>query len=255
MKKLFHLNNKKLFFKVLCLSVVVYLLFAANIPNISSSVKAKAASSSNKFAIKDFALGKSRQVILVQASSASSVHVKYKTYEKDSNDNWKLKLSTIGVVGKKGVSANRHEGDLTTPEGIYGFLFAFGRASNPGTKMQYRKTHPGDYWVSTRKQYNLWVKYKSNPNTKFGRGNYEDLYATSLYKYAAALDFNYGKNKIIGKGSAIFMHIAPHSGRGTAGCIGISEKSLVKVLKWMDPKKNPKIIIGTTAYLNKLAKH
>ena len=74
--------------------------------------------------------------------------------------------------------------------------------------------------------------------------NYESLWLEPLYKYAAVIDFNYGANKILGKGSGIFFHIAPPGGGGTAGCIAVTEDHLVKILKWMDPSKNPCIMLG-----------
>jgi len=55
------------------------------------------------------------------------------------------------------------------------------------------------------------------------------------------IDFNTQRTPY--KGSAIFFHIAPYSGRGTAGCVGVGEGDLVKILKWINPSKNPKIII------------
>lgn len=223
--------------------------------NTSKSDILLSSNNSDLSLLNSLSLGKSKQAILVQSSAKTNVKVTYKAYEKNSKNKWILKLSTTGVVGKRGMSANRHEGDMTTPEGIYGFILAFGSAKNPGTKMNYKRTHPSDYWVSTKNaNYNTWITYNGNPNRKFGYGNYENLYATSLYKYALALDFNYGKKKVIGKGSAIFLHIAPKSGLGTSGCIGIPKTKLVTTLKWLNVKKNPKIIIGTTSYFNKLKK-
>lgn len=200
-------------------------------------------------------LDNSRQAIVVTVSNNSSRNGIIKVYEKNKDKTWKNLWTYTCIVGKSGVSANRHEGDMTTPEGIYGFLFEFGSANNPGTKMKYIKTKQGDYWSSlpTKSEYNTWVHYDGkNPNKRFGFGKYEDLYAISRYKYAAALDFNYNKNKIIGKGSAIFLHIAPYGIKGTEGRIALKESELVKLLKWMDPSKKPKICIGTESYLRKL---
>ncbi|KHD35453.1 hypothetical protein NL50_13195 [Clostridium acetobutylicum] len=196
----------------------------------------------------------SGQAIIVETPNESSAAMKLFTYEKDNSNTWRLKLTTKGVVGVKGISLNKKEGDLKTPEGIFSFLFEFGSAPNPGTKMEYKRTHPGDYWSSSRtiKEYNTWVTYKGSPETRFGHGNYQNLYTTSSYKYAAAINYNYGTNKIIGNGSAVFFHIAPRNGGGTPGCVGIPETSLVQILKWMNPSKNPKIAIGTAKYLSSL---
>lgn len=158
--------------------------------------------------------------------------------------------SSSALIGKKGLNSNRHEGDMTTPIGVFDLLFQFGSAPNPGVKMNYRQTFQGDYWSSVQRydEYNTWVKYKGDPKLRFGN-DYEDLFATIVYKYAIAIDFNYNSNKIIGKGSAIFMHLRNPDNVPTLGCISLYEENLLDILKWLDPVKNPKIVIGTEDYL------
>ncbi len=205
--------------------------------------------------ISSLPLSNSGQAIIIKVVALSSVNGTCEVYEKDNSGTWELVWNYPCVVGLKGVSANRHEGDLTTPEGIYGFLYEFGSAANPGTKMEYKQTQPGDYWssVNTIEEYNTWVHYIGDPIARFGgTDKFEDLFNEPLYKYAAALDFNYGPGKILGKGSGIFLHIARSSGSGTAGCIALNEYNLLKVLRWMDPSENPKICIGTETYLRSL---
>ncbi|MDP4087714.1 MAG: L,D-transpeptidase family protein, partial [Bacillota bacterium] len=198
-------------------------------------------------------LGSSSHAIIILVSTASSQYTKCEVYEKE-NAKWSKKWTFDSVVGRKGMNVNKREGDMTTPMGIYDFLFQFGSAPNPGVKMEYRQTSPGDLWTSSpnnEDEYNTWIHYDGqDPASRFY--SYENLYTTSLYKYAAALDYNYGNGKVIGKGSAIFMHISPYTGKGTSGCIGLPEGDLLKVLKWMDPDKKPRIVIGTEQYLRSL---
>jgi hypothetical protein len=68
------------------------------------------------------------------------------------------------------------------------------------------------------------------------------------------IDFNYGSLKVPGRGSAIFLHIAPPDGGGTAGCAGIPENELVNLLRWLEPSQNPRIMIGTEDFLKTLKK-
>ena len=60
-------------------------------------------------------------------------------YEKGNNSIWVKKISTNGYVGKNGITDNKKEGDGKTPTGLYDLGTAFGVASNPGTKLSYRK--------------------------------------------------------------------------------------------------------------------
>lgn len=188
--------------------------------------------------------GDSQQVIVVLANSYNTYQVSVKAYEK-TGGSWVLFNSCNGVIGKKGFNENKYEGDLTTPTGKYGFPFIFGQVSNPGFRLPYRIAGANDYWVSNKilEEYNVWMHYDgSDPKERLY--SYESLWKIPVYKYAAVTDYNYGTGKVLGKGSAIFMHISPSNGGGTLGCIAMSESNLLKTLKWMDPSKGPIIIMG-----------
>ena len=45
---------------------------------------------------------------------------------------------TTARVGRSGISADRHEGDGTTPEGVFTLAEAFGNGPDPGTALGYR---------------------------------------------------------------------------------------------------------------------
>jgi len=50
-------------------------------------------------------------------------------------------------MGYNGFSANRHEGDGTTPAGIFGFVYGFGSQPNPGMRgFSYRRLRPNSCW-------------------------------------------------------------------------------------------------------------
>lgn len=188
--------------------------------------------------------GDAQQVIVVLATSYGTISATFKNYEKVSGI-WQLINSGGAVVGKAGFRDNRHEGDMSTPTGKYGISFMFGNADNPGVKFTYKKVQVGDYWVSNKiiEEYNVWMHYDgTDADARFY--DYEALWEQPLYKYAAVIDFNYGPDRVLGKGSGIFLHIAPYSGGGTAGCVGVSEGNLISILKWLDPAKKPVIIMG-----------
>lgn len=194
-------------------------------------------------------IGNSEQVLVVLADKYGTYKTTYSAYEKKSGK-WTTFSSGNSVIGKSGFSDNRKEGDMTTPIGKYGFPFMFGTASNPGVKFQYRKVVEGDYWVSNNiiSEYNVWMYYTgSNLAERFQ--DYEELWTQPLYKYAAVIDFNYYSNKQLGLGSGIFLHIAPYSGYGTAGCVAMKEAELVKILKWLDPGKKPVIVMGVKGHI------
>src|SRR5690349_20372804 len=45
-----------------------------------------------------------------------------------------------------------------------------------------------------------------------------------------------------GFGSCIFLHVWKDANTGTSGCTAMSHENLEKVLKWLDPEKNPHLI-------------
>ena len=107
--------------------MMVSLIFTISIPNISSA--------STKSDID--------QVILVVGTGGYRADVSL--YEKGNNSVWVKKISTNGYVGKNGITDNKKEGDGKTPTGSYDLGTAFGVASNPGTKLSYRKINNNDY--------------------------------------------------------------------------------------------------------------
>ncbi|MDO4412414.1 hypothetical protein [Cutibacterium sp.] len=131
---------------------------------------------------------------------------------------------------------------MTTPSGTYGFVMAFG-SGDPGTKLPYRRIDSCSWWIgdSAAKDYNRWRQDCS----KLSRSKNEHLadYVGRQYQQAAALDFNYYSpvRHGAGSGSAIFLHYATSY---TAGCVGLDSLSeLTRTLRWIDPDKNPRIVI------------
>ncbi|WP_088040801.1 SH3 domain-containing protein [Bacillus sp. EAC] len=191
-------------------------------------------------------LGTSKQLILVTAENESTRNVLIETYEKSENS-WQKLHSYTGVIGKNGMISNKHEGDYETPEGKYTINTAFGRYSNPGTKLTYRKITSDSVWVDDSKSslYNTWQLASQN------NGRWNSAEKMNIPQYSYGFVINYNVQKTPGKGSAIFFHIAGASGF-TAGCTATSKTNVVSILKWIDPTKNP-IIIQTP--LNKISQY
>lgn len=176
------------------------------------------------------------QLIVVTADGMHTRYATTSTYEKNGNA-WNKVLSGIGtLIGENGMvyADSRVQDTNTTPAGLFDMGFTFGWASNPGTAMEYKQADSNSYWDenSGSATYNRWVE--GNPG-----GDNEQLATEPLYKYAAVIEFNW--NQVPNRGAGIFLHIKP--GHYTAGCVGIDEGSLVSILKWMNPSKNPKILI------------
>ena len=158
---------------------------------------------------------KTKQIILV-------IGKKLTFWEKGGYGIWEKKLSAGCYIGRNGFSADRKEGDGTTPVGSFKIVYAFGNAANPGTKMKYRRTTENSWLSSEKATYNQWVETS-------GTINGERLRSISLYKYAMWIGYNVNPT-VYNKGSAIFLH-CKGSRTSTAGCVAVSETMMKKILK------------------------
>jgi L,D-peptidoglycan transpeptidase YkuD (ErfK/YbiS/YcfS/YnhG family) len=181
------------------------------------------------------------QMIVVKASAKDKTKATLQRYEKKKGRWVKVSSSMQAVVGKKGVGKTK-EGDALTPKGTYLLGTSFGWGTKP-SQMSYpfRKVSKQDYWVDSTKtkDYNKWIKYSGNPYRKWK--SFERL-SHPLYKYAVVIRYN-DAPIINGAGSAIFLHIKNKNTRYTLGCVAISEKDLLKVIKWLKPNSQPIIKI------------
>ena len=168
--------------------------------------------------------------------------VAVRTYQRARpGDRWRpVRGPMPGRVGYNGFSANRHEGDGTTPAGTFGFVYGFGSQPNPGMRgFSYRRLQPNSCWSGSRADYNRWV---TRPCT---RG--ESLWKNRrvAYRYAAVIDFNY-RRPVYKKGSGIFLH--QQTGGPTAGCVSLRPKEQVAVLRWLRP--GTRVAKGPAPWLN-----
>ena len=208
----------------------------------------------------------SRQVIVVTSSSWTTSYAKLQTWEKRSDGVWIKPFGEMSArIGRNGfiLGTSRKQNSGTTPAGNYRIKMTFGQSSNPGTKMPYRNVDADDYWVydpRDPKTYNILQPYHS-PYAYWRTSEAERLatYSTQ-YKYAAIISYNLPANVAwstqyrehrtttpadVTKGGGIFLHV---NGSGaTAGCVSLVESSMLKVLKWLDPAKLPRIIMGPSS--------
>jgi L,D-peptidoglycan transpeptidase YkuD (ErfK/YbiS/YcfS/YnhG family) len=213
-------------------------------------------------------LGDARQVIVVTGSSRTSTYATLRTYELGTDGAWRQTFAPMAARSGYGgwVAAGKRVQDTgKTPAGTFRITEAFGIKANPGTRLRYRKVDGNDYWVGDRRDpytYNLFEPAATAKRT-WRTAEAERLAAyPTQYAYAAVIDFNRpvassvhfnaahqeyvtSQHSVIGRGSAVFLHV---NGKGsTAGCVSVSSANLVKVLRWLDPAKKPRIVMAALA--------
>ena len=93
--------------------------------------------------------GDARQVVTVDAPSASSTTATLVAWENDGQGWYQALPAMPAVDGANGwlPAASRVEGDNTTPEGLYSFgTTLYGTEPNPGTLSAYHQLVCGDWW-------------------------------------------------------------------------------------------------------------
>ena len=137
-------------------------------------------------------------------------------------------------IGKNGLSRKKIEGDNKTPKGSFELekLYYRGdRLDKPLTKLKCVKINKSMGWCNSIKDkanYNKLVNTKKNPKC-------EKLYRED-FKYDLIIPIKYNwEGKTLGKGSCIFLHLTKNY-KPTAGCIALSKKDFLIMLKLIDTK-------------------
>lgn len=182
------------------------------------------------------------QLLLVYNYQAESYNAVLVALEKKGKK-WVVKYNpTAAGIGRNGFAKplNKFEGDGKSPTGIFrlGKLFTYEKQIN--TLLDYQQTTKEDKWIDdpNSADYNTYVRGETNAKS------YENLLLKNdAYKYCMVVEYN--TNPVIkGKGSAIFFHLAVKKPYLTAGCVAINEENMKFIVNWLDPKKNPTIIMG-----------
>ena len=142
-------------------------------------------------------------------------------------------------IGKNGITNKKIEGDKKTPKGTFGLenlYFRDDRLKKPITKLKCIKIKKNMGWcndVKNKTYYNKLINIKE-------KISYEKLFRKD-FKYDLLLPIKYNfKNKILGKGSCIFLHLTDNY-KYTDGCIALSKKDFSIMLKLINKKTKIKI--------------
>jgi len=173
---------------------------------------------------------KVKQMILVEQSVAEVSTGTLFLLVKNEKGEWQEQLQCKALLGKNGIDKVR-EGDKRTPSGDFGFLMAFGAKVDPGSLVPYTKLTNTMYLCGDKEYYNQLIDV-SKLEHRCGGNSEHMLSYVPQYNYGLFIDYN--KERIFGKGSAIFLHCFG-SYPFTLGCISVAEDNMVKILKTVDP--------------------
>jgi L,D-peptidoglycan transpeptidase YkuD (ErfK/YbiS/YcfS/YnhG family) len=152
-------------------------------------------------------------------------------------------------LGWRGLSADRREGDGTTPAGTFRIHpTMYGNEANPGVRFRYRRVRCGDWWDEdpASPTYNTFQHVPCGRAPPFAAKSEGMWQSRRAYPYLAVIEFNM-RPVVPGRGSGIFLHA--DTGGPTNGCISLERGNLLRVLRWLRPAGAPHIAIGTQTQL------
>lgn len=150
----------------------------------------------------------------------------------DRRAEWNGRLMRC-AIGRTGFLLDKREGDGATPIGVYPVREVFFRADRvaiPSTALPCRPLVEGDGWCDdpTDAQYN---KHITLP---YAASHEVLMRADNLYDLVVVLGYN-DDPVIVGKGSAIFLHVASPDYDPTEGCVALGLTDIQSIVTELQP--------------------
>jgi len=185
---------------------------------------------------------KTKQVIVVFVPQEEESGAELSCFEQHK-DHWRQRFPAVpALIGYGGLAkpGEKREGDGKTPQGMYALRFSFGQKATPPGKMPYRLMRDNDFWIDDPSS----PAYNTLQSGDIGSVSAERMKLRDG-RYDLGLLIEYNTNPIItGFGSAIFLHIWLNPREATHGCVALKKENLKRILAWLDPEKDPVIIIS-----------
>lgn len=197
-----------------------------------------------------------KQVLYVTADNDQSTSAQLRLLRRTTANVWKSFSIAIPVrIGRQGLAWGagepalpapsgvriKKEGDGCAPTGIFRITQAFGSEPCPdGIKLPYLRCTVHHFGIDDVRSrfYNKIVDDRevscdwTSPETMIPSSGY--------YKLGAVIAHN--PRHLPGLGSCIFLHVWQGENIPTSGCTAMSEPHLRKVLTWLDPAADPRLV-------------
>lgn len=197
-----------------------------------------------------------RQVIYVTAPYDKATSAELRLLQRTAAGAWTVAAATIPVrIGRNGLAWGfgepalpapdglriKEEGDNCAPAGIFRIPQAFGTEPPPrGLKLPYLRCTKHHFGIDDphSRFYNQIVDDRevacdwTNPETM--------IPGSGCYKLGAVIAHNPQNQPDCG--SCIFFHIWQGKDIPTSGCTAMSESDLRRVLTWLDPSADPRLV-------------
>ena len=210
-----------------------------------------------------------RQLLTVTAPRWSSTRASLRVWRR-TDHGWRLVRGPVRVaLGWNGFApaGKRRQGTGTTPAGRFALPYAFGNRPDPGGRVGYRRVDRNDYWPYEPRDprtYNVYQRHKA-AKTRWRRDYAERLasygreYAHSIvvgFNLPRGVHYSRARRQWVARepadtrrGGGIFLHVRER--RYTAGCVSAPLRDVRWIVRWLDPRQRPRIVMGPTAWVRR----
>jgi L,D-peptidoglycan transpeptidase YkuD (ErfK/YbiS/YcfS/YnhG family) len=136
------------------------------------------------------------------------------------------------ALGRGGISARKREGDGATPLAAMraeSLLIRRDRVRLRSARLPVRAIRDDDGWCDAPRH----GAYNRPVRLPFAASHETLKRADGLYDCCVVLDWN-RRPRVMGRGSAIFLHIARPGFAPTEGCIAVTMPVMLRLLRWLD---------------------
>ncbi|WP_343065140.1 L,D-transpeptidase family protein [Nocardioides mesophilus] len=209
------------------------------------------------------------QLVTVTSDRWSATRARMSVWRKRA-DGWHRVRGPVTVrLGWNGwvPAGKRRQNTGTTPAGSFAMPDAFGNRADPGAKLPYEHADGDDVWPYEPRDpatYNIYQP--SQASTSHWRTDYRERLASYGYEYAYAvvLGFNLPggvhwsskrrqyvarRPADTARGGGIFLHVQRST--YTAGCVAGPLRDLRWLVRWLDPARQPRIVMGPTGWVKR----
>ena len=205
-------------------------------------------------------LASAAQLVVVIAPNWDSPHGELHRYERGdagwrevghghavslgrNGSGWGLGLHPLPQPGPQ-----KAEGDGRSPAGVFALSGAFGYAAQLATALPYQPMRESHYCIDVAESplYNRIVD-AADVGTAAVEGSTEpmrlDLHNDGDPRYALGIVVDHNPQAVPGKGSCIFVHLRRSPEETTAGCTSMETPQMQALLEWLDPTRQPVLVL------------
>lgn len=188
------------------------------------------------------------QLVLAAATAKNGAKTRTICFSRQADGTWAAEpelTDMTGYVGARGIAHDRRRSSEQSPAGLWPLGSAFGLAEEPeGLKVPWRQITDRSDWVCDSKSvyFNTWQERGDPDLTGSWRWSTSEHLADydETYTYACIIEYNTPPYVVPKRGCAIFLHVSDHP---TEGCVGLLTDDMVRTLQWLNPHRNPHILI------------